>query len=209
MADTLDRNAVIQELARAIAAVASGDDEDARVIITGIATGYAKERQTSLPGLPSPPPALTAELIKKAAVGRLFSYWQEKCDHRAAKMTPDRARLLLSRLRDGYTEAEIRRAIEGAAAAAYVDKESGKKFDDLTLICRTGSKLEDFIDRGVRVCGEVVREDAGPQAPVEVQIGELRIKMSGLKTAGRDTEYEQAATELSVLLGRRKERKTA
>ena len=72
MADTLDRNAVIQELARAIAAVASGDDEDARVIITGIATGYAKERQTSLPGLPSPPPALTAELIKKAAVGRLF-----------------------------------------------------------------------------------------------------------------------------------------
>lgn len=77
----------------------------------------------------------------------LFAYWQERCRHPQAKPTRDRLRKVVARLREGYTPEQIREAIDGAAVAAFVD-EKGKRFDDLELICRTGSKLESFIERG-------------------------------------------------------------
>lgn len=76
----------------------------------------------------------------------LFGYWQERCGHQKAKATPERLRAIRARLRDGYTPDQIRRAVDGAAVGAYVD-DRGKRHDDLTLICRNGSKLEDFIAR--------------------------------------------------------------
>jgi hypothetical protein len=53
---------------------------------------------------------------------------------------------LSARLSEGYTPEQIRAAIDGAAAQPFVN-EAGKVFDDLELICRSGSKLEGFIDR--------------------------------------------------------------
>ena len=79
-------------------------------------------------------------------VSELFAYWQQQCGHGHAKLTPDRKQKIAARLREGYTPEQIRQAIDGAARAAYVD-DAGKRHDDLTLICRTGSKLEDFIER--------------------------------------------------------------
>lgn len=76
----------------------------------------------------------------------LFDYWRERCGHDRAKATPERLRAIRARLRDGYSVADVRRAIDGAATGAYVD-DRGKRHDDLTLICRNGSKLEDFIAR--------------------------------------------------------------
>lgn len=201
MADALDRTALIQELARCISAVASGDDAGARLIIIGLARGL--DAQQTLPGVPGPPTAMTAEMIRRSAVARLFKYWQERCDHQQAKMTPERAQAIIARLKAGYTEAEIMKAIDGAADAAYVDEASGKKFDDLTLICRNGSKLEDFIARGVRATGtitDVVQTNVG----IEDQISDVRRKMAELKKAGRDTEYIAAARDLTTLMEKRK-----
>jgi hypothetical protein len=79
-------------------------------------------------------------------ISELFAYWQQRCGHGHAKLTRERQAKLRARLRERYTPAQIRQAIDGAAVAAFVD-ESGKRHDDLTLICRTGSKLEDFIGR--------------------------------------------------------------
>lgn len=78
---------------------------------------------------------------------RLFTFWQEQCGHTAAKFTADRRRKVEGRIREGYTEQQIRQAITGAARAAFVN-DAGKRFDDLELICRSGSKVEDFIGRG-------------------------------------------------------------
>ena len=50
------------------------------------------------------------------------------------------------RLRDGFTVARLTMAIDGAARAPYVN-ERGKRFDDIELICRNASKVEDFIER--------------------------------------------------------------
>lgn len=77
---------------------------------------------------------------------RLFAYWQDKCGHSDAKFTPERRRKVEARIKEGYTEQQVRQAIDGAARAAFVN-DVGKRFDDIELICRNGSKLEDFLGR--------------------------------------------------------------
>ena len=79
----------------------------------------------------------------------MFEFWVEACRPSSTpqpKLTDERRAKLKARLREGYTTDQIRQAITGAAVGAFVD-ESGKRHDDLTLICRNGSKLEDFIGR--------------------------------------------------------------
>ena len=89
------------------------------------------------------------------AVARdLFAYWQQTCDHPNAQPTRDRLAKVKARLREGYTADQVRKAIDGAARGAFVN-DQGKRFDDLELICRTGSKLEDFIDRAGSSGGSV------------------------------------------------------
>lgn len=76
----------------------------------------------------------------------LFAYWQHTCRHPTAKPSRDRIAKVKARLAEGYTPNQIRAAIDGAAAQPFVG-DTGKTFDDLELICRSGSKLEGFIDR--------------------------------------------------------------
>jgi hypothetical protein len=76
----------------------------------------------------------------------LFAYWQRQCGHPNAKPTRDRLAKVRARLSEGYTAEQVRQAIDGAARAAFVN-DAGKRFDDLELICRNGSKLEDFMSR--------------------------------------------------------------
>lgn len=76
----------------------------------------------------------------------LFDYWREKTCHPQAKFTGERKRKVVARLREGYTGDLIRSAIDGAARMPYVSPD-GRRFDDLELICRNGSKLESFAER--------------------------------------------------------------
>jgi len=81
-----------------------------------------------------------------AEISELFAFWQQQCGHPHAKLTSDRRTKIRARLSDGYTVEDVRRAIGGAAVAAFVD-DRGKRHDDLELICRNGSKLESFMAR--------------------------------------------------------------
>jgi hypothetical protein len=102
--------------------------------------------------LPFPSPAVdvsnnsNVEVSETQAEQALFDYWREQCGHSDAKFTADRRAKLRSRRREGYTDEQIRQAIDGAAKAPFVN-DAGKRFDDLELVCRTGSKLESFIGR--------------------------------------------------------------
>lgn len=87
---------------------------------------------------------LTSSL--RSDVAECFAYWQERCGHKQAKLTRDRSQKITARLREGYSVLQIRDAIDGAAKGAFVN-EAGTRFDDIELICRTGSKLESFIGR--------------------------------------------------------------
>ncbi len=83
----------------------------------------------------------------KAEIEEIFTYWQQTCDHRIAKLIPVRKRLIAARLREGYTVDNIKEAIDGCRRSAFHqgDNPEGKIYDDLTLICRNGAKLEQFI----------------------------------------------------------------
>lgn len=76
----------------------------------------------------------------------LFDYWRTTCGHPSSKPTRDRLAKIRARRAEGYSSDEIRKAIDGAARGAFVD-ERGKRFDDIELICRNGSKLESFVAR--------------------------------------------------------------
>lgn len=82
-------------------------------------------------------------------IGDLFDYWRERCEHPQAHRTPERLSKIKARLREGYSPAQIRTAIDGAKRHPFVN-DAGKRFDDIELICRNGTKLEDFIERAGR-----------------------------------------------------------
>lgn len=105
----------------------------------------SEEPQTPMSSAPRSTPADD----QRAVVAELFAHWQTVCQHPQAKPTPERLRAIRARLRDGYTAAQVRQAIDGAARHPFIDQR-GKRHDDLTLICRNGSKLEDFADRANR-----------------------------------------------------------
>lgn len=110
----------------------------------------------------------------RRAVAELFEHWQATCGRPKAKATAERRRAVRARLADGYTVEQVRSAIDGAAVAAFVD-ERGKRHDDLTLICRNGSKLEDFIDRWER---HEAGEDVNPNP--SVRGSGVRLRPDGL-----------------------------
>lgn len=190
--------AIISELARAIGLVASGRDAEALDIIRALASTGTTQR--TLPGIAAAAPSVNVDGARKVMAMELFRYWQVECDHQTAKPTPERITKVLARLREGYTAAEVRKAIDGAKHDAYED--GGKRYDDLELICRNGTKLEDFITRGQKHTGAIVVEDVSVGG-IEEQIGKLRRTMAGLRKDGRTTEYDAHARDLQVLMAKR------
>lgn len=85
---------------------------------------------------------------------QLYAYWKLKCAPKARTFSEDRQEVVLARLHDvkdegvvpAYPPRYIAEAIFGAYVEPYVDGR-GKTHNDLTLICRTGGKLENFHER--------------------------------------------------------------
>ncbi len=92
-----------------------------------------------------PAKAPTEEVTTQVEL-ELFQYWQAAMHKPRALFGPDRRRLVRARLREGYTPDDIRRAIDGCKASGFHsgENESSTTYNDLTLICRNGSKLERF-----------------------------------------------------------------
>lgn len=105
-------------------------------------------QQPPLPGVPPPQP--DGRLKRAQVVRRVFDYWRRVCDHQQARLSPERARKIQQRLKDGFTEAQLRQAIRGAASSGFHggDNERGEKYDDIELICRNTVKLEKFMEYG-------------------------------------------------------------
>lgn len=201
-----NRDQLLDELGRCVAAVARGDDDEALGLARSIYNRMAAGTQQVLPGTGIAVVETVNEdqgVARLQVVRSLLAYWQERCDHKTARATPERLQKINARLRDGYTAAEIRKAIDGASVAAFVS-DGGRKYDDIELICRNGSKLESFIARGVTATGPIQVEATVPgNASLEDRIAGLRREMAQMKRDGRDTEYEQAASELHRLMTRR------
>ena len=83
------------------------------------------------------------------SVRQVFEHWQATMGHASAKLTPKRRRLVQCRLHEGYTVAQLRDAVAGCKASPFHmgSNDSGSVYDDLTLICRSGEKVEFFLDK--------------------------------------------------------------
>lgn len=96
------------------------------------------------PVLAAPGPTKADEHAQ--AFDQVFSYWAKRMGHPQAKPGPRRNKVL-ARLREGYSVAQLKRAIAGCAASPHHMGKNDRKqrYDDLTLICRDGAKVEWFI----------------------------------------------------------------
>lgn len=74
------------------------------------------------------------------AFQRCFAYWQEKTNHPRTRPTADLRRKFQARLQDGFSEEDIRKAIDGIAAGAFVT-DSGVRHDSFDLVVRNAEKL--------------------------------------------------------------------
>ena len=85
----------------------------------------------------------------------LFKYW---CDVMGksistSKLTPKRDKAIKARLKEGYTVEQIKAAIDGCRNDPFSmgQNDRQKPFNDITLICRDGEKLEFFIGEKVQI----------------------------------------------------------
>lgn len=84
---------------------------------------------------------------QKVVIREIFEYWQQIMDHPQSKLIAARERAIAARLREGYTVDQVKSAIDGCKRSPFHQdqNDAGAVYDDLTLICRNGAKLEQFI----------------------------------------------------------------
>lgn len=138
---------------RGIARFEGGD-----VTAAQLATGLRK-----LADMLDPP----VEAIDQKAVRTVYEAWLRELgkDPRKTKLTKDRKVKIQARLREGYSVEDMLLAVRNCAASPFHrgENDRGIAFDDLTLICRNGSKLESFRDLGLVA-------DSAAQPPIQQSI---------------------------------------
>lgn len=87
-------------------------------------------------------------------VKEIFNYWvfrMEKSDQ--AKLTDKRKNKIIARLKEDYSVEFIKSAVDGCAKSPHHmgANDSGTVYDDLELICRDGTKLENFASNIAKV----------------------------------------------------------
>lgn len=91
-------------------------------------------------------------MAKKSIAGEIqeiFNYWVKVMNKPKAKLIGARVTKIRARLKEGYTVDEIKLAIDGCANSPHHmgQNDTSTVYDDLTLICRSGDKVEIFIDK--------------------------------------------------------------
>jgi hypothetical protein len=76
----------------------------------------------------------------------VFEYWRARLHPKAFKLEGRRLKAVLDRLNDGWSVADLRRAVDGAVFDAYVGP-NGVRHDDLEFICRDETNLRKFLQR--------------------------------------------------------------
>lgn len=133
----------------------------------------------------------------------IFRYWQQRMGKPNAKLTPDRRAKIRARLKEGYTPAQIKQAIDAVANSPFHrgSNENGQEYVDLTLICRTGSKLEQHIDQGgaPEPLPDNREESAGTEQ--EARLHRLQREAAKQLAAGETDAYNETQQEIRRIRG--------
>ena len=96
----------------------------------------------------------------------IFDYWKQVMQkNNSSKFTKERSGKVKARLKDGYTVDQIKQAILGCSMTPHNmgKNENGKLYDDLELICRSGSNVERFAQNVNTVIHNQPMSDAARQ----------------------------------------------
>lgn len=126
----------------------------------------------------------------------IFEYWQKIMNHPQSKFTNDRKTKVEARLKEGYTKEQIIQAIDGCASSEHHmgKNDQGTVYDDLTLICRNGSKLEWFMNN----IGKVAHAKSGQQESSVEQALNDEDDESWASSAGGDTANDYFSGQPAV-----------
>lgn len=85
---------------------------------------------------------------KISGVDSVFDYWKIIMNHPKAILDAKRKRAIQARLKDGYSVEQLHEAINGCKRSDFHQGINDKNtvYDDIELICRTGSNVEKFIN---------------------------------------------------------------
>lgn len=83
----------------------------------------------------------------RSPVSEVFEHWKTVLNHPRAILDSKRQRLIRSRLDEGFSVDDLKAAINGCKASPWHQglNDRGQTYDDLALICRDASKVEQFI----------------------------------------------------------------
>ena len=78
----------------------------------------------------------------------IFDYWCSVMQTGRSSFSPKRKKVILDRLKEGYTKNDIETAITNCSNTPHNmgQNSNGKKYNDIELICRSPEKLESFRD---------------------------------------------------------------
>lgn len=110
----------------------------------------------------------------------VFAHWCQVLEKRGAKFTEERREAVRARLREGYTVEQLKQAIDGCSKTPHNmgQNDRGTRFDDLELICRSGSHVERFI-------ANALAPPSQSRAPPDVRKGHVRAEdFDGKHTGG-------------------------
>ena len=101
-------------------------------------------------------------LPDKSDVMAVFDYWLKVMERGPrTQASKERVNNIKARLKDGYTVEEIKLGIDGCTKSAHHmgDNDRATKYNDIELICRTGTKLESFIGMNEDVKTEAAQKN--------------------------------------------------
>lgn len=77
----------------------------------------------------------------------VFAYWQQVMGHQTARLDAKREKAIKGRLSDGYSVADLCRAVDGCRYDPFSQGANDRQtvYDDIELICRDGPKVDKFI----------------------------------------------------------------
>ncbi len=88
-----------------------------------------------------------AATVRFPQVDEIFDFWRTTLGHERSLLDSKRRKLIESRLKDGYSESDLKAAIVGCSLSPFHmgQNENGRRYDGIDLIFRDGAKLDQFI----------------------------------------------------------------
>ncbi len=112
----------------------------------GDGDGYIKKPLSAEPTVVEPPPSEKPDALE-AEARDVFEHWRDVMDKgRRAVLDSARKTKVVARLRDGYSVAELKQAVDGCRRTPHNmgENEKRQRYDDLELICRDASHVDRF-----------------------------------------------------------------